>query len=185
MANITAAVCPDAGDTSFMFIATVLVLSMMPGLGFFESGLLRRRSALSVVTQVFVGISVLNLLWFLFGFSLVFGGTYGGMVGDFRYAMFRGLSNKCIVNAPSVPGLIFASFQMMFASITPLLMTGAFAERIRLLGFIPLIVIWEVCALFVHCFVLSFVIFFFVDIGLLFCCSFDLGRRLARTTWSA
>ena len=88
-----------------MFIATVLVLSMMPGLAFFESGLLRRRSALSVVTQVFVGISVLNLLWFLFGFSLVFGGSYGGVIGDFRYALFRNLRNRCIENAPTIPGL--------------------------------------------------------------------------------
>ena len=137
--------CPDAGDTAFQFVCTLLVLSMMPGLAFFEAGLLRRRSVLSIITQVFLGLSVLNMIWFLFGFSLVFDGDYRGVIGGGRYAFFRNLDATCLENyAPKIPGLIFASFQMMFASITPLLMTGAFAERIRILGFIPFIVIWEV-----------------------------------------
>jgi Amt family ammonium transporter len=142
--NSTAIDCvPDPGDTAFMFFAAVLVLSMLPGLAFFEAGLLRRRSALSIVTQIFVGLAVLNMMWFLFGFSLVYGGTHGYVIGDFRWALFNGLANKCLTAAPNIPALLFATFQMMFASITPLLCTGAFAERLRILGFIPFVMLWE------------------------------------------
>ncbi len=106
---------PDAGDTAFMFFAAVLVLSMLPGLAFFEAGLLRRRSALSIVTQIFIGLAVLNVMWFTFGFSLVYGGTHAYVIGDFRFAMFFDLANKCLTSAPTIPGLVFATFQMMFA----------------------------------------------------------------------
>ena len=136
--------CPDAGDTAFQFVATLLVFSMMPGLAFFEAGLLRRRSVLSIITQIFLGLAVLNLLWFVAGFSLVFDGDHGGVIGGLSWAFFRRLENSCLPAAPRIPGLIFACFHMMFASITPLLMTGAFAERIRILGFVPFVLLWEI-----------------------------------------
>lgn len=89
---------------------------MMPGLGLFEAGLLRRRSALSIITQVFGGLAVMNMMWFGAGFSLVYGGDLGGVIGDLRYGGFRGLTNQCVASiAPSIPVLVFAIFQAMFA----------------------------------------------------------------------
>ena len=137
--------CPDTGDTAWMIVSTVLVLGMMPGLAFFEAGLLRRSSALSIITQIFLGLSIMNLLWWAFGYSLVFGSDHAGIIGDFRNAFFLGLHNTCNTEyAPTIPSLLYALFQMMFCSITPLLMTGAFAERIRILGFVILITVWEI-----------------------------------------
>ncbi|MFO0001022.1 MAG: ammonia channel protein, partial [bacterium] len=70
--------CPDPGDTTWVLVSCALVLGMMPGLAFFEAGLLRRKSSVSILTQVFVGLSLMNLLWWSFGFSLVYGHTVGG-----------------------------------------------------------------------------------------------------------
>jgi hypothetical protein len=100
---------------------------MMPALAFFEAGLLRRKNTLSLLTQIFVGLSVLALLWHIFGFSLVYGPDHGFMIGDLSYIFFKNINNVCLSEfAPRIPGLAFALFQMMFAAITPLLMTGNF-----------------------------------------------------------
>ncbi|KAL6073060.1 Ammonium transporter [Balamuthia mandrillaris] len=136
--------CIDTGDTTWVMVCTVLVLGMMPALAFFEAGLLRAKNTLSIITQIFVGIALMAVLWHLIGFTLVFGPDYGGMIGGPRYAAFRDLENNCLEHAPNIPGLSFALFQMMFAAISPLLMTGAFAERIKFKVFIALIVWWEV-----------------------------------------
>lgn len=182
-------VCPDTGNTAWLLISTLLVLSMIPGslltwrschhsaprsphachrlagLSFFEAGLLRRKSVLSILTQMFLGYAVMGVMWFVIGFSLVFGPDHGGVVGDGTHALLRGLSNNCAFDqAEGVPSLVYALFQLMFAAITPLLITGyiggargtatlltfllptrssAFAERMRLLGFLAFIVVWE------------------------------------------
>lgn len=139
-----ASTCPNDADTTWVLVSSALVLGMMPGLSFFEAGLLRRKSAVSIITQVFIGLALMNLLWILVGFSLVFGGDHAGIIGDLRFAFFFNLSNRCVDTiSPNIPVLVYAIFQMMFAAITPLVMTGAFAERIRLRGFLALIFFFE------------------------------------------
>lgn len=100
-------------------------LGMMPALAFFEAGLLRKKNTVSLLTQIFVGLSVLAVQWHIIGFSLVYGPDRGSVIGDLSYVFFRGINNVCLRDfAPRIPGLAFALFQMMFAAITPLLMTG-------------------------------------------------------------
>ena len=137
------ATCVDDGDTAWVLLSSVLILGMMPALAFFEAGLLRRKNTLSIITEVFVGISAMQLCWYLIGFSLVFGTDHGGFIGGFDYFAMRGLGNQCLPYAPSIPGLAFASFQSMFAAVTPLLMTGAVAERMKFRSFLFFIVLWE------------------------------------------
>ena len=142
--DLSASVCVDPGDTGWVLLATVLVLGMMPALAFFESGLLRRKNTLSIITEVFVGLTMMQLMWYLGGFSLVYGKDHYGIIGDLRYFFFLNLEKVCLDNAPNIPGLAFASFQSMFAAVTPLLMTGAVAERMKFRSFLLFIVFWEI-----------------------------------------
>lgn len=125
------------GDTSWMLLSTLLVLSMCPALALFEAGLLRSKSTMSIVTQVFVGVVALSMLWVVVGYSLVF-------EGNFSKVFFRtvGLKN-CSPMAPKIPEAVYALFQMMFAVISPLLITGAVAERMRFRTVIIFAVLWE------------------------------------------
>lgn len=136
--------CVNTGDTAWVLICAVLVLGMMPALAFFEAGLLRRKNALSILTEVFVGLAFMQVMWYFGGFSLVFGGDYGGFIGGFQYFFMVNIGTECLANAPLIPGLAFASFQSMFASVTPLLMTGAIAERMRFRSFLLFIILWEI-----------------------------------------
>jgi len=136
--------CIDAGDTGWVLLATILVLGMMPALAFFESGLLRRKNTLSIITEVIVGLSSMELLWYFGGFSLVYGTDHYGIIGGFDYFFLDGLGNTCLSFALTIPGLAFASFQSMFAAVTPLLMTGAVAERMKFRSFLLFICLWEV-----------------------------------------
>jgi Amt family ammonium transporter len=116
----------------------VLVLSMLPGLAFFEAGLLRSKNSLSILIQVLAGISVNAALWDLIGYSLVY-------YGNFSRALMLGVSfSECKTYAPHVPDAAFAMFTMMFAVISPLLMTGAYAERVSFKASITFTVLWEV-----------------------------------------
>jgi len=118
---------------------------MMPALAFFEAGLLRRKNTVSILMQIFVGLSTLAVLWHIVGFSLVYGPDRASLIGDFSYAFFRNINNVCLKQfAPRIPGLAFALFQMMFAAITPLLMTGSFAERLKFKVFLWFIILWEI-----------------------------------------
>lgn len=130
-------VCYDTGDTAWLSLSTVLVLSMMPGLALFESGLLRVQNTVSVLTQslsnmharraesaalshglfffpsVFVGLAMLSAMWFLFGFSFVFGHSQGGFIGSpSSFPGFANLQNTCLWRAPKVPALSYAMFQV-------------------------------------------------------------------------
>lgn len=107
--------CINIGDTTWMMVACLLVLCMMPALSFFEAGLLRKKNSLSIISQIFMGICVLTLLWYVFGFSLVYGNDHGGIIGDFRFSFFMDIETSCISFAPKIPALVFALFQMMFA----------------------------------------------------------------------
>jgi len=118
---------------------------MTPALGFFEAGLIRSKNALSVIVQTFAGIAILSTLWFILGFSMVFAPSQGGIIGGYHWLFFKDVPmNESLDYAPTIPGVSFASFQMMFAVITPLLITGAFAERMKWSSFFVFIIAWSI-----------------------------------------
>jgi Amt family ammonium transporter len=139
----------DTGDTTWMLISTGLVMLMTPALGFFEAGLIRSKNALSVLVQTFSGLAILSALWFVLGFTLVFAPSQGGLIGGVDWIFFRDVPvNGSLDYAPTIPGVTFASFQMMFAVITPLLITGAFAERLKWSSFFIFIIAWSIIVYF-------------------------------------
>src|SRR6201996_7397029 len=123
----------DSGDTAWLLVSTALVLIMTPGLAFFYGGMVRKKNVLSTMMQSFVCMGVITIIWVIFGFSLAFGDSIGGIIGDPRtFFMMKGmLGNATWKLAPTIPLVLFAMFQLKFAVITPALITGAFAERIR------------------------------------------------------
>src|ERR687884_1065584 len=134
----------DTGDTTWMLISTGLVMLMTPALGFFEAGLIRSKNSLSILVQTFSGLAILSTLWFILGFTLVFAPSHGGIIGGLDWIFFRDVPvNDSLDYAPTIPGVTFASFQMMFAVITPLLITGAFAERLKWSSFFIFIIAWS------------------------------------------
>ncbi len=136
----------DSGDTAWMLIASSLVLLMIPALGMFEAGLLRKKNTVSIFMQIFFGLALLSVMWFTFGFSLTFGPDQtGGIAGNLDWAFLKGIPfDDGLSYAPTIPGVLFAKFQMMFAVITPLLMTGAIAERMKFSAFVIFIAAWSI-----------------------------------------
>ncbi|MCU7549360.1 ammonium transporter [Chitinophagaceae bacterium LB-8] len=123
----------DTGDTAWLLVATALVLLMTPGLAYFYGGMVRRKNVLSTMLQSLVCMGVITVLWAIFGFSLAFGDDIGGIVGNpTTFFMMKGMVGNAVWPlAPTIPLVLFAMFQLKFAVITPALITGAFAERIR------------------------------------------------------
>ncbi|TKB96070.1 ammonium transporter [Pedobacter cryophilus] len=123
----------DTGDTAWLLVSTALVLLMTPGLAFFYGGMVRKKNVISTMLQSFVCMGLITVLWVVVGFSLAFGEDIGGIIGDPRtFFMMKdtlGLASWSLM--PTVPLILFAMFQLKFAVITPALITGAFAERIR------------------------------------------------------
>src|ERR671918_1109033 len=135
----------DTGDTTWMLISTGLVMLMTPALGFFEAGLIRSKNSLSTIMQTFSGLAILSVLWFILGFTLVFAPSQGGFIGRLDWIFFNGVPfNDSVDYAPTIPGVTFGSYQMMFAVITPLLITGAFAERMKWSSFFVFIIAWSI-----------------------------------------
>ncbi len=135
----------DSGDTAWMLVAGSLVLLMIPALGLFESGLLRKKNAASIFMQIFFGLALLSVMWFVFGFSLSFSPSEHGLVGDMRWTFLKGVpSDDSLDFAPTIPGVLFVKFQLMFACITPLLLTGTIAERMKFSSFIIFISAWSI-----------------------------------------
>jgi Amt family ammonium transporter len=135
----------DTGDTTWMLISTGLVMTMTPALGFFEAGLIRGKNSLSVIMQTFSGLAILSTLWFVLGFTLVFSPSQGGFIGGFDWLFYNNVPfNESLDYSPTIPGVTFATYQMMFAVITPLLITGAFAERVKWNAFVVFIVAWSI-----------------------------------------
>ena len=131
----------NTGNTAFMMICTALVFFMTPGLAFVYGGLVRRKNVCNTMMAcvAIMGLSV--LLWTMFGYSLSFGGNHAGIIGDFRWAFLNDVGWEAGPYADTIPHLVFAAFQMMFAMITPALITGAVVGRMRfkaLFAFIPL-----------------------------------------------
>lgn len=133
----------DSGDTGFMIICTALVLLMTPGLAFFYGGMVRRKNVVNtMMTSIFV-IGIAMVMWILFGYSLAFGNDHLGIIGDLS---FLGLSNVGTTPgnyASTIPDLGFAAFQMMFAIITPALITGAVAGRMKFKALFIFIIVWS------------------------------------------
>ncbi|HTH23361.1 MAG TPA: ammonium transporter, partial [Nitrososphaeraceae archaeon] len=135
----------DTGNTAWMLVASSLVLLMIPALGMFEAGLLRKKNTVSIFMQIFFGLALLSIMWFIFGFSLTFGPDTAGLVGNLDWTFLKGVPfNDSLANyAPTIPGVLFVKFEMMFAVITPLLITGAIAERMKFSAFIIFIAVWS------------------------------------------
>ncbi|MCJ8164271.1 ammonium transporter [Pontibacter sp. E15-1] len=127
----------NQADTAWMLTSTALVLLMTPGLAFFYGGMVRKKHVLSTMLQSFICMAIVTVIWVVFGFSLAFGESIGGIVGDPRtFFMMKGvIEGAPWPAAPTIPLLLFAMFQLKFAIITPALITGAFAERIRFISY--------------------------------------------------
>lgn len=137
----------DTGDTTWIILAGGLVFLMIPALALFEAGLLRRKNAVSVFMQIFFGLGFLSLLWFIFGFSLAFGpDDTGGLIGNLDFAFLKGVpwDEPLEKYAGTIPGMSFVQFQMVVAVVTPLLLTGVIAERMKFSSFIIFIAAWSV-----------------------------------------
>ena len=133
----------NTGNTAFMMICTALVFFMTPGLAFFYGGLVRRKNVCNTMMAcvAIMGLSV--LLWTMFGYSLSFGGNHAGIIGNFRWAFLNDVGWEAGPYADTIPHLVFAAFQMMFAMITPALITGAVVGRMRFKALFAFIALWS------------------------------------------
>ena len=136
----------NAGDTAFVLLCTALVCMMTPALALFYGGLVRQRDMLSIMIQNFVCMGVVVLIWVFGGFSLAFGPDIGGIIGDIRpyFGMYHVGIEPDSTYAPSVPFIMVFAYQMMFAIITPALMTGAFVGRFRFGAYLIFIALWTI-----------------------------------------
>src|SRR4029450_954663 len=131
----------NSGDTAWMLMATALVMIMLPGLALFYGGLVRSKNVLSTVMHSFFGLALVTIVWVIVGFTLAFGPDVNGagLIGNLDFAFFNNVGlEPSTVYAVTIPFVLFASFQLMFAAITPALITGAFAERKRFGSFVLL-----------------------------------------------
>lgn len=138
------------GDTAWMLCATALVFIMTAGLGFFYGGMVKRKNVISTMLQSFICMAVVTVLWLVFGFGLAFGKTWAGIFGNpgQYFMMNHVIDGKPWPLAPTIPLLVFAIYQLKFAIITPALITGAFAERIRFTSYILFLCLFVI---FIYC----------------------------------
>ena len=137
----------DSGNTGFMLIATSLVMLMTPGLAFFYGGLVGRKNVLAIMLQSFVSMGWTTVIWFLCGYSLCFSGSMGagdfyGIMGNLDNAFLNGIAVTDVLAGNNIPLLLFIAYQMMFAIITPALITGAFTNRIKFGPYLVFLTVW-------------------------------------------
>ena len=133
----------NAGDTAWVLVCCSLVLMMTPALGFFYGGMVRRKNILSTLTMSYVFLALIGVQWVLFGYSLAFGPDIQGLIGGLDFLGLQGVGALPNPNySKTIPESLFAAFQMMFAVITPALITGAFVERIRFKSFLLFSLLW-------------------------------------------
>ena len=132
----------NTGDTAWLLASAALVMLMTPALGFFYGGLVRKKNVLSTIMHSFFILALISVQWVIWGFTLAFGPDHGGLIGGLDNLMLKGIGQLPIAYAPTVPGLAYMVFQMMFAVITPALITGAFAERKRFKAFVIFTLLW-------------------------------------------
>ena len=130
----------DTGDTAWLLVSCALVLLMTPALALFYGGLVGRKNVLSTIMHSMAAIPILSIKWALFGYSLAFGSSYYGLIGGTDFVGMQGLAGAV---RGTVPALAFAAFQMMFAVITPALISGAFAERMKFSAYVVFILLWS------------------------------------------
>ena len=143
----------NAPDTAFMLVATALVLIMTPGLAFFYGGLIGRKNVVTIMMQSFVSLGITTVLWVTVGFSLCFGSDIGGIIGNpSDFFMMTGITPGAIYEGLGIPVYLFAVYQLMFAIITPALITGAFANRMTCKAYFTFLVGWQLLVYypFVH-----------------------------------
>lgn len=136
----------DSGDTAWMLVASAFVLLMTPGLSFFYGGMINKKNVISTMLQSFIALGVISVLWVVVGFSLAFGDSIGGIIGNpMTYFAFKDVgSNPNPEFASTIPFLLFALFQLKFAIITPALITGSFAGRVRFRSYIFFMVLFSI-----------------------------------------
>ncbi len=145
----------NTGDTGFVLISAALVCLMTPGLAFFYGGLVRRKNVLAIMMQSFISMGVVTILWVLFGYSLAFGKSHGGIIGGFEHWGLIGVGAApagIAAYGKTIPFIVHFGYQEMFAIITPALITGAFADRVNFKPYLIFLVIWSVLVYipFVH-----------------------------------
>jgi ammonium transporter, Amt family len=151
MAQSAAPAVLDTGNTAWMLVATILVMLMtIPGLALFYGGLVRSKNILSILMQCLMCVAVVSILWFAFGYSWVFGTDFvksgnplGFVIGGFDKVFMHGITIKTL-SAGNIPEMLFALFQCMFAVITPGLIVGSFAERMKFSGFMVFTILWSI-----------------------------------------
>jgi len=142
----------EPGSTGFMLLATSLVMLMTPGLAFFYGGLASKRNILGIMIQSFFSLGWTTVLWFAFGYSLCFSGGAGGIFGNFDKAFLMGVTPDSMYSNGKIPEIVFIAYQMMFAIITPALITGAFTGRVTFKSYVVFLTVWQILVYypFVH-----------------------------------
>jgi Amt family ammonium transporter len=134
----------DTGDTAWILASAALVMFMTPGLAFFYGGLVRVKNVLATIMQSFIALALVTVLWVLVGYTLAFGPDKAGLIGGLDFVGLRHVGAAPSAYAPTVPATAFMVFQLMFAIITPALIAGAFAERMKFSGYLMLIGLWSI-----------------------------------------
>ncbi len=132
----------DSGDTAWILVSAALVMLMTPGLALFYGGMVRRKNVLGTIMHSFIAIAVISLQWMFIGYSLSFGPDIGGFIGGLDWIGLKGVGLEPSAYAPTVPHLAFMIYQAMFAVITPALISGAFAERMKFSAYLIFIILW-------------------------------------------
>ena len=132
----------DTGNTGFMLLCSSLVMLMTPGLAFFYGGLVGRKNVLAIMIQSFISLCWTTVVWFVCGYSLCFSGGAGGVIGNLDMAFLRGVNLMAPSPNDSIPLIVHVAYQMMFAIITPALITGAFANRVTFKAYFIFLTLW-------------------------------------------
>jgi Amt family ammonium transporter len=141
----------NSGDIAWMLTATALVMFMTPGLALFYGGLVRKKNVLGTIMHSFISLGVISILWVIYGYSMAFGTDVGGFVGGLNYLGLSGVGLEAGPYSETIPHILFAAFQLMFAIITPALITGAFAERMKFKAYLIFTVAWTTLVYFPVC----------------------------------
>ncbi|MFZ5626640.1 MAG: ammonium transporter [Bacillota bacterium] len=132
----------NSGDTAFMLVATAMVMLMTPGLALFYGGMARKKHVLNTIMMSLAALGLISVQWVVFGYTLSFGPDWQGIIGGLEHLGLQGLADKTLPVAPSIPAFVFMAFQLMFAIITPALISGAIAERMRFGAYLLFILLW-------------------------------------------
>jgi ammonium transporter, Amt family len=132
----------DTGNTGFMILCSSLVMLMTPGLAFFYGGLVGRKNVLAIMIQSFVSMGWTTVIWYLYGYSLCFSGDWHGIIGNFDNAFLRGIDLTTASPNDTIPAFVFVAYQMMFAIITPALISGAFTNRVTFKAYMLFLTGW-------------------------------------------